>query len=96
MAIHYVLSQTPTPSFLRSLPEIPTLSISFRKTKRNTVAEILEGEGDEQPVDADEAMEDFPFALEGDGDKAPKEPGRRLCTINYSSQLLLYLATYLA
>ncbi|CAE7940275.1 unnamed protein product, partial [Symbiodinium sp. KB8] len=48
---------------------------SNKKTKRNTVAEILEGEGDEQPVDADEAMEDFPFALEGDGDKAPKEPG---------------------
>ena len=85
MAIHYVLSQTPTPSFLRCLTEVPTLSISFRKTKRNTVAEILEGEDDDEPVDVDDAMQDFPFALEGDGDKAPKEQGRRLCMINYST-----------
>ncbi|CAE7868548.1 unnamed protein product, partial [Symbiodinium necroappetens] len=44
---------------------------SNKKTKRSTVAEILEG-GDNQPMeDPDEAMEAFPFALEGDGG-APK------------------------
>ncbi|CAE7221088.1 unnamed protein product [Symbiodinium sp. CCMP2592] len=46
---------------------------SNKKTKRNTVAEILEG-GDNEPMeDPDEAMQDFPFALEGDGEAAKEE-----------------------
>ena len=39
----------------------------FRKTKRHTVTELLEGGDDEPMADPDEAMDEFPFELEGDG-----------------------------
>ncbi|CAE7379893.1 PU1 [Symbiodinium sp. CCMP2456] len=40
-----------------------------KKTKRHTVAEILEGGDDEPMEDPEVAMDDYPFLLEGDGDK---------------------------
>ncbi|CAE7272050.1 unnamed protein product, partial [Symbiodinium microadriaticum] len=42
---------------------------SNKKTKRHTVAEILEGGDDEPMEDPELAMDDYPFALEGDGNK---------------------------
>ena len=44
-----------------------------RKTKRHTVAEILEGGDDQSMEDPDEAMEEFPFSLEGDGEPAKQQ-----------------------
>ena len=38
-----------------------------RKTKRHTVSEILEGGDQEEMQDADEAMDEYPFELDGDG-----------------------------
>ncbi|CAE7542527.1 unnamed protein product [Symbiodinium sp. KB8] len=40
---------------------------SNKKTKRHTVTELLEGGDDEPMADPDEAMDEFPFELEGDG-----------------------------
>ncbi|CAE7766827.1 unnamed protein product, partial [Symbiodinium necroappetens] len=44
---------------------------SNKKTKRNTATEILEGEDQESMQDADEAMDQFPFNLDGDGGAVP-------------------------
>ncbi|CAE7378405.1 bigA [Symbiodinium sp. CCMP2592] len=46
---------------------------SNKKTKRHTVTELLEGADQEPMQDPDEAMENFPFELEGDGDKKQGE-----------------------
>lgn len=48
---------------------------SNKKTKRNTVAEILEGYDQEPMQEPDEAMEEFPFNLDGDGGDAAKTGG---------------------
>lgn len=55
-----------------------------RKTKRHTVAEILEGDDGEPPMDDPElAMDDYPFNLEGDGSKGKPEGSRSFSFLVY-------------